>query len=480
MEFRPCRLILAVALAAPFSFAQPAPYTNSLISLNALGYWKLDGNFSDASTHNNPGIEGNMANPIGYTVVGGGAPIDPGGQAAIFNSSKGQFLTIPAGSAFSFGALQQFTLMAWVKTANQGLSTMTILGKIDATQTGYAMVINNGGSFTPVGGGRFALRLQSQNSVTEIESAVPVNDGAWHFLVITNDGTIFPSSIQMYVDGAKVPAVVDQNGLTGPILNNAAFSIGALPSSAAPLPFEGLIDEVAVFNTTLTQTQIQQLAGFTAGARKILPQFVFGGGWYSAIYFTNTGGSTVSFPVNFTADNGTPLAVPLIGIATAVTLDPGTSTVIEAHNVGFLSQGYASFTPPPGISGYGVFRQSQQGKPDQETVVPFSSASTTTSTLLWDETDNLATGIAIANPNPIAVTVNVTVKKSDGSVIGTATVTLGPNGHTAGGWSQPPFNITGTTGNRGTAVFSVTSGNVAVLGLRARGIAFSSIFTTDK
>jgi Concanavalin A-like lectin/glucanases superfamily len=480
MKIFTSRLIAAVVLATPLALAQNAPYTNGVISLNPLGYWKFDGNFNDASTHNNPGMDGNAANPITYTVVGGGAPIDLGGQAAIFNSSKAQYVNVPAGSAFSFGALQPFTLMAWVRTANQGLSTMAILGKIDATQTGYALVINNSLPSAPAGGGRFALRLQSQNSVSEIESTVPVNDGAWHFLAVTNNGSSFLTGIQFYLDGAQIATNIDQNGLTGSILNNSVFTIGGLPASGSLSPFEGLIDEVAVFNTALTQTQIQQLAGFAAGARKILPQFVFGGGWYSAIYFTNTGGSTVSFPVNFTADNGTPLSVPLIGIATAVTLAPGTSTVIEAPNLGFLSQGYASFTPPPGVFGYGVFRQSLQGKPDQEAVVPFSAASTTTSTLLWDETGNLSTGIAIANPNAIAVTVNISVNKSDGSVIGTAVVPVGPNAHTAGLWSQPPFNITGTAGNRGTAVFSVTSGNVTVLGLRADGIALTSIPTADK
>ena len=477
MEFRPSRLMLAAALAAPFAFAQNPPYTNGVISLAPLGYWKLDGNFNDASSHNNAGLDGNLANPIGYTVVGGGAPIDPGGQAAVFNSSENQYVKIPAGSTFSFGALQPFTLMAWVKTANEGLSTMTVLGKIDATQTGYALVINNSGPSTPAGGGRFALRFQSQNSVSEIESAVPINDGAWHFLAITNDGTSFLSGIRFYLDGAQIATVVDQNGLTGSILNNAAFTIGALPATGAPSPFEGLIDEVAVFNNALTQTQIQQLAGFTAGARKILSQFVFGGGWYTALYFSNTGGATVSFPVNFTADNGTPLSVPLIGIATAVTLKPGTTALIEAPDLGFLSQGYASFTPPPGVSAYGVFRQSLQGKPDQEAVVLPSAASTTTSTLLFDDTNSLVTSVAIANPNPVAVTVNITVTKFDGSPIGTASLTLLPLNHTAQALNTL---VSGTTGNRGTAVFSVNSGNLTVIGLRTHGIAVTSIPTTDK
>jgi hypothetical protein len=482
MKFLLSRLIIAGVLAAPLSLAQSA-YTLGVISLNPLGYWKLDGNLNDATQHNNSGTNANLANPITYTSIGGGAPIDAGGQAGVFNSSKSQSINIPAGNSFNFSILQPFTLMAWVKTADQGLSPMTVFGKVDATQTGYALVINNGPPFAPLGGGRFALFLEAQGAVSQVQSSVSVNDGAWHLLVATNDGTGLLTGIQLYLDGAQVTISPGPNNVTSSIANNVPLSIGGLPNSGSSLaPFEGLIDEVAIWNTVLTQAQIQQLAGFAAGARKIMSQFVFGGGWYSALYFSNTGVATVTFPVNFTADNGTPLLnIPLItGGATAVTLAPGTSTVIEAPNIGPLSQGYASFTPPPGIIGYGVFRQTLPiilNKPDQEAVVPFSSASTTNSTLLWDDT-NSVTSVAIANPSPSAVTVTITVTKSDGSLIGTVTLPpLAPNSHTAFVLHDV---VSGTAGNRGTAVFSVTSGNVAVLGLRATGIALTSIPTTDK
>jgi len=483
MKFFASRLIITAALAAPFSFAQNSAYTLGVLSLNPLGYWKLDGNFNDATQHQNNGANANLAGPIGFTLPGGGAPIDPVGEAAIFNSSKTEAVNIAAGNTFNFSFTQPFTLMAWVKTANQGLSPMTVLGKIDATQTGYALVINNGSPFGTQGGGHFGLLMEAQGGISQVQSNVSVNDGAWHFLVVTNDGSGFLTGIQLYLDGAQVTSTSGPNGVSSSIVNNVALSIGGLPGAGSSFaPFEGLIDEVAIWNTALTQAQIQQLAGFATGARKIMPQFVFGGGWYSAMYFSNTGIATVIFPVSFTADNGTAMTnIPLItGGATAVTLAPGASTVIEAANVGPLTQGYASFIAPPGIIGYGVFRQTLPialNEPDQEAVVPFSSANTTTSTLLWDDRIS-ATAVAIANPNASPVTVTVTVTNSDGSLIGTVTLPpLAPNGHTAFVLHDV---VPGTAGNRGTAIFSAGSGNVAVLGLRATGVALTSIPTTDK
>ena len=111
---------------------------------------------------------------------------------------------------------------------------------------------------------------------------------------------------------------------------------------------------------------------------------------------------------------------------------------------------------------------------------PSSSAGTTTSTFLWDDTGALVTAFAVANPNPVAVTVTMTVTKSDGSMIGTATIPLPANNHTALTLRDPSLNLTGVVGNRGTVVFSVSSGNVTVLGLRASGVALTSIPTNDK
>ena len=70
---------------------------------------------------------------------------------------------------------------------------------------------------------------------------------------------------------------------------------------------------------------------------QILPQFVFGGGWYTALYFTNWNSSAVSFTVTLTSDAGTPLNVS--GLNPQVTLAPHATTILEAPNTGALTQG---------------------------------------------------------------------------------------------------------------------------------------------
>jgi len=212
-------------------------------------------------------------------------------------------------------------------------------------------------------------------------------------------------------------------------------------------------------------------------ASSVLPQFAFGGGWYSALYFTNLTGSPVSFPVNFVGDAGAPLNVPALGGSTTnVNLAAYGTALIEAPNVGSLVQGYAAFTLPAGVFGYGLFRQSVAGQQDQEAVVQLCSTASTANTLTWDET-TFVTAVAVVNPSSTAANVTVTLYDESGNTIGTSLISLPPNGKAATTLRSLP-GLSGMVGKRGSALFSVSAGSVAVLGLRFDGLAFTSIPTT--
>src|SRR5262249_45020796 len=157
---------------------------------------------------------------------------------------------------------------------------------------------------------------------------------------------------------------------------------------------------------------------------------------------------------------GGPLFVPSInGSSTTVTLAPRGTAAIEAPNVGILNQGYVLVNLPASVAGYGVFRQSIQGIADQEAVVPLSNASTTNSTLIWDET-NFTTAVAMVNPSPIPTTVNVTVRDTQGVILGQASVALGARSKTAT-VLRTLSGLGGMAGKRGSADFNVGFGNVA-------------------
>jgi hypothetical protein len=231
----------------------------------------------------------------------------------------------------------------------------------------------------------------------------------------------------------------------------------------------------AVFATHLSTSMA---AAASATTSFVLPQLAFGGGWYTAVYFTNTSNQATSVPVKFIGDDGSPLSVPNIGSSTTVNLAAQGSAILEALDTGSLTQGSVMISPPAGVAVYGVFRQSVPGIADQEAVVPLSKVTDTTNTLIWDDTSH-TTAVAIVNPSASAVTVNITVRDNSGASIGTASVQLAAGAKTASVLRDLP-GLSGMAGKMGQADFTVSSGNVAVLGLRFGGAAFTSIPTTEQ
>jgi hypothetical protein len=245
---------------------------------------------------------------------------------------------------------------------------------------------------------------------------------------------------------------------------------GALNYVVARVEGGAVIILEADTNTTVTGTANPQ------DIQQILPQFVFGGGWYSALYFTNSNSSSVSFTVTFTDDSGNPMTVP--GVNGQVTLAAHATVALEAQNTGPLTQGYATVTLPAGVTGYGVFRQIVPGRPDQEAVVLLRNASSTFSTLTWDEIGS-TTSVAIVNTSAVATTVNITVYDQAGRLVGPSSVALQPYAKTENAL-RSLLGFSGIVGLRGTAQFSVSTGSIAVLGLRFGASAFTSIPATQQ
>jgi len=211
----------------------------------------------------------------------------------------------------------------------------------------------------------------------------------------------------------------------------------------------------------------------------ILPQLAFGGGWYTALYFTNTTTAPISFTVSFTGNDGNPLTIPALGgSSVTVNLAARGAALIEAPNVGSLVQGYVTATLPTGVTGYGVFRQSVTGVPDQEAVVPLSGNTATTSTLLFDDT-KYVTGVAVVNLASVNNTITATARDNQGNTLGTGTIPLAPNAKTALVLRNIP-GLARIAGAIGSVDFTATIGNVAALGLRFNGSAFTSIPTSDR
>jgi hypothetical protein len=212
---------------------------------------------------------------------------------------------------------------------------------------------------------------------------------------------------------------------------------------------------------------------------QILPQLAFGGGWYTALYFTNSSSTPASFTVNFIGSDGNRLTVAAVGgSSVAVNLAARGTALIAVPNNGALVEGYVSAALPIGVTGYGVFRQSVPGVNDQEAVVPLSGTTATTSTLLFDDT-NYITGVAVVNLASVSTAVSVTAYGNQGNIIGTSNIAMAANAKTAVVLRDLP-GLAAVAGSLGSVDFTIPIGTLAVLGLRFNGSAFTSIPASDR
>lgn len=252
---------------------------------------------------------------------------------------------------------------------------------------------------------------------------------------------------------------------TGSVSHPGAESRSQVPGSLA-----------SIFGNLLT-AQVAYADTVTGSATYALPQLAFGGGWYTALYFSNDTDQPAAVDVKFYGPNGAALTVPLVGHGMLSTVNLNINSrgtaVLEAPDAGLLQQGWTEVTLPAGVSGYGVFRQTAPGSAAQEAVVPLSGNSKQQANLTWDEV-GLTTALAIVNPSATAAAVDVSVYDDNGVSIGTTTVNLAPMNRTAVLLRDQP-GLSGMSGKRGYARVTTNAGAIAALGLRFGGAAFTSI-----
>ena len=224
---------------------------------NLAALYAFEGNANDTSGH---GLNGTLKQA---TLVNSGRP--NGGSAVQLSRVGHVDLGNPAALNFGTG---NWTVTAWFKTV--------MTGSGDANKgTIYA----KGGD--GAGGHRYALAmgeatqgvvtLTCDDDVTKVtvNSTSVTNDDQWHFVAGQRDGTALRIFIDGRLEGSSAVAAgynlsgaSQHNAYIGAITNHADGSLYKL--------FEGLIDEVRVYDRALTIEEVLWLSGQTSPVAKPL------------------------------------------------------------------------------------------------------------------------------------------------------------------------------------------------------------------
>jgi hypothetical protein len=163
-------------------------------------------------------------------------------------------------SALYFNGADQYLFVATNLAPTLG-GTASLSFWLQTTQTGGQDSADSPGLMgaTGTGGAQWAWLDRAGNiglsvdGVLVVHSAVPVNDGRWHHILLTRDaGT---GSGQVWVDGRL------HQSAGGPVGERAAefSSIGIIENSGPKRYFQGRLDQVHVFNSVLSAATVGQL-----------------------------------------------------------------------------------------------------------------------------------------------------------------------------------------------------------------------------
>jgi hypothetical protein len=254
MKIKPSILPL-VALAGLASNAQSAitAYRNMVLGDNPIVYYEFDE--TSGTTVSNSATTGatydGTFNTTGGAISVGQSSFAQGGTAYDFG---GGF--IGAASALTT-SLPEWTVEAWVNYDPAKSSASNFLSN-DQGGWNNDILIGIGAESGNVGvsAGNVGAIQQGNPGTTRDAAGGLLGANAWHHVVLT--GSTTAGEMAVYIDG------VTFNGADG--IGTANLTIGAArPDSADPgyRPYDGLLDELAIYDSVLTPAQISAHANAT-------------------------------------------------------------------------------------------------------------------------------------------------------------------------------------------------------------------------
>ncbi|MBI2530351.1 MAG: hypothetical protein HYW05_04375 [Candidatus Diapherotrites archaeon] len=160
------------------------------------------------------------------------------------------YIDVSNESLFDFERTSPFTLSAWVKWASG--TTQTLLSKQTSAGNapGWLLIVNANGTL--------AMWLVNDAgagwNLIHVDSVSSIGLGTWNHVVMTYDGSSTAAGVKLFINGNQSGTTIVTNTLSASILNNVDVWIGN--RQFADIPFNGTIDEAAIWNRALGAGEI--------------------------------------------------------------------------------------------------------------------------------------------------------------------------------------------------------------------------------
>ena len=225
-------LFLSLGLVPFFAVAHPAWIDEDLVA-----YYPFDGNARDASGNGNDGIN------VGATLTENrfGQPL----SAYHFDGSD-DFIEVASTRALNFSS-KPFTVSMWL-TSHNVVDGFVIAKFQEPEPNSFGIALLEGGSvhsFIVAGTGTASSVISPETALGE----------KWGMLTVSVDS----SRMKIYVNG-KLVSDGDASGGGHDIINTTPLTIGALAQGSGNIQsHNGSIDDVRIYNRTLSAAEVEQL-----------------------------------------------------------------------------------------------------------------------------------------------------------------------------------------------------------------------------
>ncbi len=233
----------AAAPLAAWEKAQRASGSTSpaLPASGLIGHWTFDGTDGDQVTSSVSGIAPGKLNGAKRTAGKIGRAVDTAANGFVDLGDTANFDT---GDSFSYGA--------WVnaRPGNGGSAVISRMNDGNAYR-GYDLYVAGDRVFAHI------INTWPSNAI-KVETQDKLKKNQWQHVLVTYDGSAKAAGVSIYIDGKPSKLTVPNDNLTGTTKSSVSLKIGRRTSGST---FNGLVDEVRIYNRQLTAAEASSLSG---------------------------------------------------------------------------------------------------------------------------------------------------------------------------------------------------------------------------
>jgi hypothetical protein len=210
-----------------------------------VAYWSFDSTYVNGTTLFDQ--SGNMNNATAFSTTSVPGEI---GQALYFNGSSSSIQVPSSLSTQAFDLVGDLSFSLWVQTANSTRDE-ALISKYTAAGSGFGYVLRT----TPAG--TVELQLGNNNvaasTISVATDVTRINDGNWHYVAVV---VALGSSVTFYVDG-QLSSTYPMDSVSS--VAGTSFEMGITSIATSGTYFTGSMDEVRVYNRTLSASDVASL-----------------------------------------------------------------------------------------------------------------------------------------------------------------------------------------------------------------------------